>query len=190
MTGTLVLVVGPSGAGKDSVLRFAANHFRDDRRLVFPRRVITRPADRASEDHDTVTEDVFLQRLNSGAFALNWQAHGLSYGIPKIIETHLAQDRLVAVNVSRTILETIGDRFAKYLIVEITASPEILTARIAARARKTDGDVQQRVTREVKPSPQKQNHVTLMNEGTLIEIGTAFCDLLLKLQSKDALDTR
>ncbi len=94
----------------------------------------------------------------------------------------------MAVNVSRTILATIADQFAKYLIVEITASPEILATRVAARARKTDGDVQQRVAREVKSSP--QNHITLVNEGTLIEIGTVFCDLLLKVQSEDALTAR
>ncbi len=96
----------------------------------------------------------------------------------------------MAVNVSRTILATIADQFAKYLIVEITASPEILAARVAARARKTDGDVQQRVARAVKSNSQNQNHITLVNEGTLIEIGTVFCDLLLQVQSEDALTAR
>jgi len=41
----LVLVVGPSGAGKDSLLKAAREEFRGDPRIGFARRVITRPAD-------------------------------------------------------------------------------------------------------------------------------------------------
>lgn len=40
--GRLVLVVGPSGAGKDTVLTLARDACRGT--VLFPRRVVTRPA--------------------------------------------------------------------------------------------------------------------------------------------------
>ncbi|MGA7013248.1 MAG: phosphonate metabolism protein/1,5-bisphosphokinase (PRPP-forming) PhnN, partial [Pseudolabrys sp.] len=50
--GRLVLVVGPSGAGKDTVITGAKAACAADSTFVFPRRVVTRPASDA-EDHDT-----------------------------------------------------------------------------------------------------------------------------------------
>ena len=73
-------VVGPSGAGKDTLIQ-GALAARPDLRLV--RRVITRPTDAGGEDFEGVTEDDFAARRRAGDFALHWQAHGLSYGIPK-----------------------------------------------------------------------------------------------------------
>ena len=50
-TGAIIVVVGPSGAGKDSVIGFVAQHFADRADIDFVRRVITRPSDAGGEDH-------------------------------------------------------------------------------------------------------------------------------------------
>ena len=61
-------IVGPSGAGKDTLLA-GAMLARPDLRLV--RRVITRPSDAGGEDFEGVTEAEFIQRQNRGEFALD-----------------------------------------------------------------------------------------------------------------------
>ncbi|HEU4381582.1 MAG TPA: phosphonate metabolism protein/1,5-bisphosphokinase (PRPP-forming) PhnN, partial [Hyphomicrobiaceae bacterium] len=84
--GPVVLVVGPSGAGKDAVLGEAARRLGSDPSFLFAKRVVTREAN-AAEDHDTLPADAFVAELQRGAFALHWQAHGLRYGIATEIDT-------------------------------------------------------------------------------------------------------
>ncbi|RUU77437.1 phosphonate metabolism protein/1,5-bisphosphokinase (PRPP-forming) PhnN, partial [Mesorhizobium sp. M7A.F.Ca.MR.362.00.0.0] len=69
--GVFVAVVGPSGAGKDTVIGYARVRFADETRLEFVRRVITRPSDVASEDHDTLADAAFVEAEADGAFAIS-----------------------------------------------------------------------------------------------------------------------
>ena len=61
MRGTLILVIGPSGAGKDSIIAGAAERLRDDKRILFARRVITRPAHAGGENHLAVSAGEFAE---------------------------------------------------------------------------------------------------------------------------------
>ena len=101
MTGRLVLVVGPSGAGKDSVLRGAAQALKGDPRFMFPRRIITRQADNNSEDHDTINQKDFEIAAAEGYYMLHWNAHGNFYGITVAVEKDIKLGRVACINVSR-----------------------------------------------------------------------------------------
>src|SRR4051812_2658786 len=122
----LVLVVGPSGAGKDTLLGRARQVLAHEPRIRFVRRVITRPAEAGHEDHEPVTEAEFARRR----YALHWQAHGLSYGIPADIAGDLARGRVVVANVSRGVVADAASRFP-VRVVCVTAPPELLAARLA-----------------------------------------------------------
>jgi ribose 1,5-bisphosphokinase len=143
--GRLVLVVGPSGAGKDTLIDLARAAFRDDASVVFPRRVVTRAA--AGEPHDTMDAETFERAARAGAFALAWDAHGLRYGIPADIDNHIRANRTVVCNVSRAIVATARARYAEVRVVLVTAPAEVLMARLAARARGSDGDLAKRLAR-------------------------------------------
>jgi phosphonate metabolism protein PhnN/1,5-bisphosphokinase (PRPP-forming) len=162
----LVLVVGPSGAGKDTLLDAARVALADDPRFRFVRRVITRPAEAGGEAHEPVTEAEFATR----AFALSWQAHGLRYGIPADIETDLAAGRVVVANVSRGVIAEAARRFP-VRVIEVTASADILAARLASRGRETAADVAARLARSV-PIPDRIIVETVMNDAA-IETGAA-----------------
>ena len=170
----LVLVVGPSGAGKDSLLNAARRDLAADPRFRFVRRTITRSADPGGEDHEPVTEAEFLTR----DFALQWGAHGLRYGIPADIATDIALGIVVVANVSRGVIETAAARYPTR-VIEVTAPPEVLAARLAARGRESAADVAARLTRSVR-LPESVPVETVMNDSTMGEGSARFLAALTR----------
>lgn len=148
LPGRLVLVVGPSGAGKDTLIAAARTRLEADPRFVFPRRIVTRPA---SEAEDNVVADAvgFRAVAERGGFALAWEAHGHAYGIPASIEADLARGATVVVNVSRTVIAEARRRWPDVTVVEVSADPAVLAARIAARGRASDGASGDRLARRI-----------------------------------------
>jgi ribose 1,5-bisphosphokinase len=156
----LVLVVGPSGAGKDSLLKAARDVFRDDARVAFARRVITRPPDPDGEDHEPIAEADFAAR----DFVLSWSAHGLHYGIPA---EAMRDGVMLVANVSRGVIAEAARGF-RVRVIEVTAPTEILAARLAARGRENNEDVARRLNRNAT-IPTGVELETVWNDGTLEE---------------------
>jgi ribose 1,5-bisphosphokinase len=156
----LVLVVGPSGAGKDTLLEAARQSLADDPRFRFARRVITRPADAGGEAHEAVSPEEFAKRV----FALQWQAHGLSYGVPADV---IDGGAVVVANVSRTVIAEAARRYP-VRVIEITAPAAVLAARLASRQRESASDVAARLSRHVDLPPDVAVE-TVMNDASLDE---------------------
>ena len=148
--GILVLVVGPSGAGKDTLLSGARQALAGDARFHFARREITRPAEAGSEHHIPLTNQQFA--TNRAGYTLAWEAHGNGYGIPGSVMAELADGRVVVANVSRTVIAEAAARFT-VRVLEITASPAVLAARLAVRGREGPADQASRLARQVALPP-------------------------------------
>ncbi|MCX7384785.1 MAG: phosphonate metabolism protein/1,5-bisphosphokinase (PRPP-forming) PhnN [Alphaproteobacteria bacterium] len=166
----LVLVVGPSGAGKDTLMAAARARLEGDARFRFVRRDITRAPDAGGEDHTAVSPAEFAARRAAGAYALSWEAHGLCYGIPADIVGHIASGGVAIANVSRGVLLEAAARFPT-LVLEITAPIAVLARRLAARGRESETDIAARLARAVA-LPAGLDVVTVMNDGA-VEDGVA-----------------
>jgi len=173
----LVLVVGPSGAGKDTVLGMARQALAGDPRFRFVRRVITRPHSGSSEDHEAVSEAAFARRT----FALRWQAHGLHYGIPLDVIDDLARDLVVVANVSRGVIAEAAANFP-VRVIEVTAPSDILAKRLAERGRESANDVADRLARTV-PVPDRVDVDTIVNDRTPAEAADRFIAALIRAAS-------
>jgi phosphonate metabolism protein PhnN/1,5-bisphosphokinase (PRPP-forming) len=170
----LVLVVGPSGAGKDTLLEAARAALVGDPRFRFVRRVITRPAEAGGEDHEAVSEEAFGTR----SFALQWQAHGLRYGLPIDIVDDLTLGKVVVANVSRGVIAHAADLYPTK-VIEVTAAPDILAQRLAARGRETADDMSKRLSRAVV-IPGGVPVYTIMNDGSVAEAADRFVGALVR----------
>jgi ribose 1,5-bisphosphokinase len=162
--GRLVLVVGPSGAGKDTLIDGARQACAGDGTVAFPRRVITRPAS-VFEDHDTMNCEAFDQATAAGTFALWWEAHGNRYGIPLAIEDDIRAGRTVVCNVSRTIVDAARGRYANVAVVLITTPQRILQARLASRERGSDGTLTRRIARTAELARSCRHDFVIRNVG-------------------------
>ncbi len=166
--GVLVLVVGASGTGKDTLLRHARETFAGNSKVVFPRRFITRPSDTA-ELHFPVSEAEFSRMLADNAFAMVWNAHGLRYGITCDINNDLRAGRCVVCNASRTIIADVRRKFHNVVVIEVAASRDVRETRLLGRGRETQSDIDARLDRDVTLSAKAGATVCIDNSGSLVE---------------------
>jgi ribose 1,5-bisphosphokinase len=175
--GCVVLVVGPSGAGKDAVLGEAARRLAGNARFLFPKRVVTREAN-AAEDHDTLSPAAFAAELERGAFALHWQAHGLSYGIPAEVDAAVRTGRCVAFNTSRRVVPIARARYANAAVVLIDAPFQLRARRLATRDRERAKDVDARLQRVVAEFDAGDVDLVIDNSGSLCRAADTLADWL------------
>ena len=163
--GRLILVVGPSGAGKDTLLGLARAACADDSSIVFPRRVVTREAS-SFEDNEQMSLDAFQQARSQGDFAVHWEAHGHCYALSRAIDDDIRARRTVVANVSRTVIEALRRAYADVVVILITAPAEVLAERLAARARSSDGRLADRLGRAVDDAATAPD-VVITNVGSV-----------------------
>jgi ribose 1,5-bisphosphokinase len=179
--GCLVLVVGPSGAGKDSILDGARAKLAADARFLFVRREITRPADAGGEDHVPVSWDQFRARAIDGSYALAWEAHGCGYGVPAVTLRCLRQGRSAIVNVSRGVIASARARFSPVRVVHVSVPEQLLAQRLSQRGREDADQIARRLERAAAFQVDGGDVLTLVNDGPLTRSVASFVAMLRAL---------
>lgn len=171
-SGTLVLVVGPSGAGKDTLIDGARDATQHDPRFFFPVRVITRP-EGAGENHQPMSAETFQMQLEAGAFFLTWDAHGLRYGLPIGLHDALLAGRTVVVNASRGIVASARALWPRVRVVEITTTADVLYNRLRARGRENETEIFSRIARATDFNVSDLGLVDTIDNSAAADVGIA-----------------
>lgn len=177
MTGRLIYVIGPSGAGKDSVLETLRERWSLPFATHWARRTITRPSGSPGEQHEAVDDDTFDALLQDRAFSLHWAANGLRYGIRNEELKPLFQGHWVFVNGSRGHLPELVRLWPDATIVHIGASSGTLQARLASRGRESAQAINGRMARNLELPP-PDGCIRIQNDGSLDD---AACVLMKSL---------
>lgn len=164
MSGVIFTIVGPSGAGKDTLMEAARERLPD---LHLVRRVITRPETAGGEAFEGVGETEFKRRLENGDFALHWVAHGLSYGIPASVQDVLNAGGTVLFNGSRAMLHKAAEVFPQLKVIHLNARDDVLAKRLAERGRETTAQIAARLERAKLSLPSGLNVIEIDNSGAL-----------------------
>lgn len=183
--GTFVAVVGPSGAGKDTLIH-GLREALPPHRFVFPRRLITRPPD-ASEASCFLDEQAFAQARARGAFLLDWEANGLSYAIPREAGDAIGDGRHVVANLSRKAVPALRTVLPKVFVVHVTARPEVIEARLKARGRETSEAQRQRLARGLRLDAELEADMRIDNSGAVEESINALLAALAPLAAGERL---
>lgn len=176
MKGRWVFVCGPSGAGKDSVIGWAAAQLSGRADIVFARRMVTR-LPRPGSDHDAVTPKQFSNLTASGGMAWHWDAHGFRYGIEARYRADVQSGRVVVVNGSREHALAVATQ-PQVRVVQIVADSAQLAARLAQRGREAPHEVSRRLVRNALFSDLRADH-TILNQGALAVAGHQLVDYLV-----------
>lgn len=188
--GPLVYVMGPSGAGKDSVMNRARTLLMPDAPVIFAHRYITRPAEAGGENHVALTKAEFALRRDHGLFAFHWEAHGNRYGIGCEIDGWRRSGLTVVVSGSREHFLAAGGLDEDTHPVLITAPAERLAERLAARGREDSDAATERLGRGTAYEIADPRLVTIVNDGALDAAAQAFVSLLARLRYSPAVRRR
>ncbi len=184
--GAWVFVCGPSGSGKDSVIRWAQQALQDRADIVFARRYITRPVHTGS-DHDPVTGPEFEAMVQSGALRWHWTAHGFGYGIPQHYERDIAAGKRVVVNGSREHVQALmGSPGLR--VVQITADSTALAQRLRARGRDSAEAVAHRLQRNAEFHDMACD-LLITNDTGLAHAGRQLADYLISAAAEAGTET-
>ena len=160
-------IVGPSGAGKDTLIAAALARRPDLGRV---RRVVTRDPDAGGEDIEAVTPGDFARMRAEGRFLLDWNAHGLSYGL----RSAAFLDGPKLVNLSRRVLPQAVAALPGLRVIHVFARPEVLAQRLAARGREDADQIAARIARDTGALPAGLDIIHIDNSTTIEAATTAF----------------
>ncbi len=165
----LFYVIGPSGAGKDSLM-LAARQSLDGEKFAFAHRYITRPADAGSENFVALSRAEYAVRHAHGLFWLTWTSHDLQYAIGREVLSWLQSGLTVIVNGSREYLSQaqklceLSD--VQLIPVWVHCDSQVLAQRLRARGRETAPQIEERLVRAAQFSA-PDGALVIDNSGSL-----------------------
>jgi len=177
--GTLFLVVGNSGSGKDSIISGAIDKFPSNlKKIHLAKRYITRPPSEFEENYP-ISKEEFLEMDNKGEFVLTWHIYQLSYGVPIEIDDWLKNGHPVIVNVSRTIVDEARAKYENIKVIFIEVPFHITLERVKDRGREEGKLLEERVDRARKNQTFPNADYIVDNSGDLNDAIDQFLNVIL-----------
>jgi len=176
MNTKIVLIIGPSGVGKDTLLKEARKSLNGS--FNFINRYITRKPCK-SEDNFYLDEYAFEILKHNSFFISTWNAHRNYYGIAK----KSIKNGINIISISRSKIKDFENLYDNVYTINITVSKENLKIRLENRARETDEEIKKRLNRNY-PKIEAKNLIEFDNSEKLEVTSKRFLDLLRSIENE------
>lgn len=176
MKTKIILIVGPSGVGKDTLIKGAKKELKTD--INFVKRYITRKPDK-SEKNYYLDEYAFEILKHNSLFVSTWNAHDNFYGISK----NSIKNGLNIISISRSKIEDFEKVYKDVYTINITVPKEELRNRLLVRKRENEEEIEKRLNRTYKKI-KARNLIDFDNSGEIEESVNTFIKLLKKIDSE------
>ncbi|MFW9999213.1 MAG: phosphonate metabolism protein/1,5-bisphosphokinase (PRPP-forming) PhnN [Candidatus Hodarchaeota archaeon] len=183
--GTIFLVIGNSGSGKDSIINGVIKKYPSHLKQIHaPKRFITRPPSE-TEKNISITEEKFKDLKEKGKLALTWHIYGLYYGIPIEIEDWLKAGNPILLNVSRRVVKPAREKYKNLKVVFIYVPLEITIDRLKGRGRETTELLQERIERAKNNQLYSGADLVIDNSGKLDDSINQLLEFIISIVSEN-----
>jgi ribose 1,5-bisphosphokinase len=174
----LFYVIGPSGAGKDTLMNHARTTINGEKAVLFAHRYITRPHGSGNENHVYLSAEEFKLRRDAGFFALHWESHGNYYAVGAEIDKWMKNGFNVVVNGSRQYLPVAQQLYPELVVILVTANPAVISQRLAGRGRETAAEIEKRILRSSEIDTDLSGFIQVQNDTTIEAAGDRLIQLI------------
>ncbi len=170
----IVLIVGASGVGKDSLLKSIKNQPT----INFVKRYITRQPDQ-NESNYYVDKEAFNILDKKNFFVSTWQAHENYYGIARFD----IKEGLNIISISRSAIKDFESQYVNVTTINITVSKDILKQRLENRGRETKEQIEKRLNRKYENLNAKKL-IEFDNSDPLENSSKKFINLIQRIENE------
>jgi ribose 1,5-bisphosphokinase len=168
MKNKLIYVMGPSGSGKDSLMKWVMQHKEPDFNLRWAPRWVTRENNDHEGTDQSITNERFDELRSSHLLAMDWSANGIRYGIEKVQLEFKHDHELIFINGSRAYFYHARSLYPDLLAIHVRASLETLESRLLGRARESIASIAERLKRaEMMVFEPEESILEVRNDGEI-----------------------
>ncbi|MBN1923757.1 MAG: hypothetical protein JW791_03275 [Nanoarchaeota archaeon] len=137
--GVLFLMVGNSGSGKDSVIKYVVNKIPGLRKV---KRHVTRQDSETEEFISLKKED-----FNKDDYFIFWEAYDKLYGVDREVLEGLMNGKNYIVNISRKTIKKTMERWSNCYVIECVIPVKLIRQRLNDRGREDEAEIEKRIQR-------------------------------------------
>lgn len=173
MQTKIILIVGASGVGKDTLIKEAKKELKKE--FNFIRRYITRKPDK-NEKNFFLENSAFKLLKENEFFISSWEAHNNLYGISK----DSIKNKTNIISISRSKIADFEKHFDKVYVINITLNDTELKRRLIKRGRENIKEIEKRLERKYDKI-YARNLIVFQNDKSFDDSIKAFIDILKEI---------
>lgn len=156
--GTLYMIVGPTGSGKQALIDAVIEAKPELKRA--PLIVSAQLSDNGCVV-GAISPDRFLHLMRRNTFALQWDADGFRYGLTHDATKQLADGESLILSCDTAVLDRARELYPNVQAIYITARMDVLRRRLASMAYGSETDIDMHLAQSARLRPRSEDVLTV-----------------------------